>query len=218
MLFRSASHRAGGVRADAVSVSAHAQALQSELEAIQTRPLALVSADVATAAGRAAGADASLTRCEHATPGQCGQAKANAKATQARAAALADELEQARRGAALRSALADEAGRHDSARAGAAEDPVAYALATLTGTSAGAWSTGISVLSAVLVELLAALLWSVGLSKAPAIPISEARTRRKVIATEKTAALSMRVIGLLSAPAVSPTRRVATYRAQDSPR
>ncbi len=216
--FVASSQRAGGVRADAVMVSSRAQALQGELDGIQARPVAMVSADAAAATSRAANADAGRARCERSTPGFCGQAAAGAKTAQARVSALTDELEQARRGAALRSMLADEAGRHDSARAGAGADPVAAALATLTGMSAGAWSTGVAVLSALLVELLAALLWSIALAKDTARPAPAARARRKAIAVEKPAALPLRVVKLLSAPAVSVGRRISTYRAHDSPR
>ena len=221
--FKASSQRAGGVRADAVAVSGRAQALQVELAGIQARPVAVVSADAAAAAGRAAGAETGRARCERATPGMCGQAVASAKAAQARASALADELGQARRGAALRGMLADEAGRHDSARAGAATDPVAAAVAALTGTSAGAWSTGVSVLSALLVELLAALLWSVAFTPAPK-PAPERPRGLRIVrrATAPARALPDRSVRLLPAPArdvIDLLRKgvSAMYRGRDSP-
>ena len=215
--FTSAAQRAGGVRSDAVAVSARSHALQLELDAIQARPLAQVSAEAAVAAGRAAGAEAGRARCERAPPGVCGQSTASAKTAQARVGALADELGQARRGAELRGLLADEAGRHDSARAGAAADPVAAALAALTGTTASVWSTGSAVMSAVLVELVAVVLWSVALKKGPPLPTPATRPRRKYVVVEEPVLLPMRVVNLLSAPAISVARRISSYRSQDSP-
>lgn len=161
----SASQRAGDARAEAVGSSHAAQALQAELAAISARPLAQVAADKATADGRAAQALAALARCEQgAGAGHCPAAAAQATSNQAKATGLGLELAQAQHAAELRSRLVAAAGEQDGAQQRAATDPVDAALAQLTGWPLAGLSLGLAVMQALLLDLLAALLWSMALA------------------------------------------------------
>lgn len=178
--FTAASLRAGSVRAEAVETRAQARALQADLDAIAARPLAAVSADLATAQARASAAAIALERCRAgaphpavppaaavaasaALPGGCLRLADAAEQARRRSEALGVEQGEARRAAELRQRLVDAAARQDQARDLAALDPVSRALAGLTGLSPDGLGTGVAVLSAMVVELMAALLWSVAL-------------------------------------------------------
>ena len=156
--FTGASQRAGQARADAVRESGQGQALRDELEQISARPIAMVATDLGAARSRAA-AVAVAARCDQAKAA-CRRAVATSAAASARVDALTEELEQARRAADLRSRVTSDAGVRDAERSAAAQDQVAATLSRLTGLPAELLSTGMSVLSSLIVELLAALLWS----------------------------------------------------------
>lgn len=157
--FAGSAHRAGAERAASVHTNERSRALQEQLDALGARPLPAVSDALAAATARSAQATAALARCDAATPGRCGTARAAAAAAHARVQALTDELAAARRANELRERLTTEAEHHDQRRADAALDPGAAALATLTGMPAGSIQTAAQMLTAVLVELLAAFLW-----------------------------------------------------------
>jgi hypothetical protein len=167
--FTAASHRAGSVRADAVTTTGRAEALRAELQAIQARPLAMVSAELAATQARASAAAAAVERCQRTAPSEpsCQRLSATAETSRLRAVALTDEINESRRAAELRNRLAEAAGEQDSARQVAAADPIAQSIASLMGLPAELLSTGVSVLSAVVIELMAALLWSIGLQQEP---------------------------------------------------
>jgi hypothetical protein len=212
--FNATAKRAGEISAVAVPIGELARVLQAELASIEARPLAVVAAATGEASGRAAAADAGLTRCEQTTPGQCSRAKASARTTQARFDALSSELAQAQRVVALRGILAKEAARRDTAQADAGMDPVAVAVAALTGTTASAWSTGMSMLTALGVELGTALLWSVALSKPSEIPPPEARMRRKFVAAEQQVLLPY--VEVLGNKYKNPGKRTSYFRTSKS--
>lgn len=159
----SSAHRAGADRAAAVQTDTRTSALRDQLAQIAARPVATVAADVAAAAARAAAADSGSASCAArpgATPRSCSTAKATASAARERLGALRIELAEAERAAALRAQLADAAGQHDARQAEASTDPVAAVLANLTGLTAETVLLAVSLLSSVLIELLAAVLWS----------------------------------------------------------
>ena len=159
------AHRAGDQRAASVRSSEHSQALQRQLDALGARPLSTVAEALAAATARSARATAALTRCEASTPGKCSTARAAATSADASVQALAAELTAARRAAELRERLTTEAEQHDTRRAEAALDPGAAALATLTGLPADRIQTAAQMLTALLVELFAALLWTIALPR-----------------------------------------------------
>jgi hypothetical protein len=167
--FTAASHRAGSVRAEAVVTTSRAEALRAELQAIQARPLAMVSAELAATQARASAAATAVERCQRTAPSEpsCQRLSATAETSRLRAVALTDEMNEARRAAVLRNRLAEAAGEQDAARQVAAVDPIAQSIARLMGLPAELLSTGVSVLSAIVIELMAALLWSIGLQQEP---------------------------------------------------
>lgn len=159
----SSAHRAGADRAAAVQTDTRTAALHDQLAQIDARPVSKVAADVAAAAARAAAADSGSASCAarpSATPRSCTTARATASAARERLGALRIELSESERAAALRAQLADAAGQHDARQAAASTDPVAAVLANLTGLPAETVLLAVSLLSSVLVELLAAVLWS----------------------------------------------------------
>jgi hypothetical protein len=79
--------------------------------------------------------------------------------------ALEAELAAARRAADIRERLTTEAEQHDTRRAEASLDPGAAALATLTGLPAERIQPAMQMLTALLVELFAALLWTIALPR-----------------------------------------------------
>lgn len=159
------AHRAGDQRAASVRSSERSQALQGQLDALGARPLSTVADALAAATARSARATAALTRCESATPGRCSSARAAASSADASVQALAAELAAARRAGDIRERLTTEAEQHDTRRAEAALDPGAAALATLTGLPADRIQTAAQMLTALLVELFAALLWTIALPR-----------------------------------------------------
>lgn len=178
--FTAASWRAGDSRASAVTAPTQGAALRDELAAIHARPVAVVAADLANAQARLLSVGAALTRCQ---AGECPRLEAAAGAARARAGALQEEARQAQRASDLRARLSDAAGAQDATRAAAAQDPVARALGSALGLPAESLSTMVSVLSAVVVELLAALLWSLALAPESARAVSVVRSPTAPTAT-----------------------------------
>jgi hypothetical protein len=169
VFFAASAHRAGSLRADAVQTSLAAQAIQAELDSLSaTRPVAAVSAELATTRARAESAQTAAARCNPDTnANECRRRTDTARAAALRAEALADELAQARRVATLRQQIGAAAQQHDAARQTAEQDPVAAALSQVTGIRPGALITAVSVLSSLMVELMAALLWSSAINPGP---------------------------------------------------
>lgn len=186
--FTAASHRAGSVRADAVATTSRAEALRAELQAIQARPLAVVSAELAATQVRANTAATAVERCQRTVSSEqiCLRLSAAAEATRLRATALADEMSESRRAADLRNRLAEAASEQDAERQAAAADPIARSIADLMGLPAEVLSTGVSVLSAIVIELMAALLWSIGLQSGTAPRPASALERWPSFGPKKT--------------------------------
>lgn len=160
--FSAAQARAGAVRSAEVVTSATAQALQQELAALQARPLSVVDADLAAANARAMQLQLVTSRCEQRQASPCAGLRLQANQAGLRVTALASEQEQAQRAEQLRASITEQARELDAARQSAAADPVAPLL------QAGGLGTHASVLLAVagalVIELLAALLWREALS------------------------------------------------------
>lgn len=186
--FTAAAQRAGEVRAEAVATTSQAQALESELQSIQARPLAVVSSELAAAQARADSAAITVERCRRTANAEntCQRQMAQADATRLKVSSLFVEMKEAERVANLRTRLVEAAGEHDAARHSAAVDPVASSVASLLGIKAEWLSTGVSVLSAMMVELLAALLWSIGLQVGAAASAASAVERRPSSEPKKT--------------------------------
>lgn len=160
-----AAGRAGDQRAAGIRTSDHTAALQRQLDALGARPLPAVADALATATARSARATAGLTRCEATTPGRCSSARATVASADASVLALTTELDAARHAAKLHERLTAAAQQHDTRRADAALDPGAAALATLTGIPASSIQTAGQMLTALLVELFAAFLWTIALPR-----------------------------------------------------
>lgn len=164
--FAASSQRAGAARATAVHQTAQADALRDELQGLAARPLAAVAADLAAARGKQAQTAAALARCDAATPGRCSSARAAVESAGARVQALAIESASAQRADELRAQITAAAGREDAKRQAATADPAAAALSLLTGVSAEHLQSGMLLLTALLVELFAVLLWTKALPRA----------------------------------------------------
>ncbi len=166
--FTASSQRAGVQRAGALAPSHQTQAWQSELAAIQTRPLSTVAADQARLETRLSQAQDALTRCERSTPSQCRAAGLNASNARAKLEANQVELAQARRAAELRTHLTDAAALRDQQRSQLHQDPVDSLLARWLGVPVVSFGLALSLVQSLLVELLAALLWTLALHRPPA--------------------------------------------------
>lgn len=160
-----AAHGAGDERAAAVQTSAAAQALQQQLDGLAARPAATVAAALAGADGRAAAADQAAAACEHRTPGQCRRLHASQASAAAAIGALRIELDSARQADTLRAQLAHAGSDLDQRRAAAATDPAAAALAAITGLPATQTATALQLLQALLIEIIATLLWAATLRR-----------------------------------------------------
>lgn len=183
----SAQGRAGAARSLSVQPSAESAALAEQLRSTAARASSAVAADLAAVRSRAVSAALQLARCERDQPGRCAARQAAVQQIAQQAQALQIEADEAQRAAAIRSQLTAAAARLDSQRAGAAADPVAAGLAALTGADASAAPVITSVLSAIVVELLGALLWAQVLSPAdsqPATADSAADPARKPVQTK----------------------------------
>lgn len=160
VFFSAAAHRAGLSRAASVAPTHQASALGAELAALQARPLATVAADLARAAAAQARAAQSLGDCQRRTPGQCAARSLAVQQTTAARNALDTEHRESERAMTLRSQITAAAGALDSQQDQAALDPIGAQAAKLAGLSADTVQLIVSVASAALLELLAALLWS----------------------------------------------------------
>lgn len=161
--FAGAAHRAGENRAQSVSVSGHAVALQVELDAIVARPMAAVAVELARAKAKEAANQAAFARCQSATHGKCGSVRASVLVSAAQVQALQVEDDEAARAADLRQQLAAAAASRDAAQASQAADPVDAQIAALAGLSVQAVGTVAAVAQSLLLELLGAALWAVAL-------------------------------------------------------
>ena len=161
--FDGVKHRAGESRAQAVTTTSHALALQSELEAITARSATVVATELAQATTRNGNAQAVLARCETTTPGRCTAATVAVTTTVAKVDALREEQGQSRHAAELRAQLASAAATHDAAQTGASVDPVDRELANITGLSTGTVGMLSAVAQSLLLELVGAMLWAVAL-------------------------------------------------------
>lgn len=168
--FAGVQERAGAQRAAVVAPSGHAQALQFELQAhAATRALPAVAADLAHASAKLAQAQAGLARCTAQSGERCHSAQASVLAADARVQALQDERSSAQRAAALRTQLADAAAGQDRQRAAQATDPVDARLASITGLDVGTVALVSALVQSLLLELMAALLWTLALPATAAI-------------------------------------------------
>ncbi|MEY8688352.1 MAG: hypothetical protein AB9M53_00550 [Leptothrix sp. (in: b-proteobacteria)] len=215
--FSAAAQRAGSSRAAAVPASQHTQALRDQLASIHARPLATVAADLATAQGQHTSSRLQLQRCEQASPGRCAARTAAVAQAQQHMQALQTEHSQATHADSLRERLATAAEQHDQLRSAAAADPVAALIAGSTG-SAQATVTAIGIASAVVLELLAALLWAECLQLAPAA------TAEAPIAVQPAQRTQARVVGIeparspAGAPYVVPTSAAERHSRRTWPR
>jgi len=158
--FLAAADRAGQARAAAVQPDTRTAALREQVSSAPARDPVTVADAIARTQSRLEASALALTRCQHATPHRCGAQQLTAQQTAARLEALRVEMTQSTRLQALREQITTAAERHDQRRADAAADPIAAALASATGLPAQHITTLASVLSAVVVELLATLLWA----------------------------------------------------------
>lgn len=173
--FAGVQERAGVQRAAAVAPSGHAQALQAELQAhAATRALPVVAADLAHASAKLGQAQAGLARCTAQSGERCHGAHASVLAVDARVQALQDERSSAQRAAALRTQLADAAAGQDRQRAAQATDPVDARLASITGLEVGTVALLSALVQSLLLELMAALLWTLALPTPAAAQASAA--------------------------------------------
>ncbi|KDB53912.1 hypothetical protein X805_04660 [Sphaerotilus natans subsp. natans DSM 6575] len=160
--FASAIDRAGEHRAEHVAEVATVTALRDQLQSITARPTATVAAALGAAQRTEAAARTAAITC--AKP--CSTLQGRATAARARVTELETELAEARRADALREQLTQQASQSDARRDAARIDPAAAAISRLTGADASTVQTSVQLLSACLVELLAALLWSLALRPA----------------------------------------------------
>ncbi len=208
VFFASAAGHAGSSRAATVEETAHSRALREQLASISARPLGTVAADLVMVQHRASAANLQAQRCEQATPGRCASRRTAAQQAHDQVEALRTEHTEAQRAADLRGQLTTAAASLDTRRTSAASDPVASQLNRLTGTGADALPLMVAVLSSIVVELLAALLWSEALRDARAPEAAEQAVpdfrQRHVLAELLDTGTRPRA----PIPAMSPARRV----------
>lgn len=156
MFFAAAGQRAGEHRALSVAPSEQSAALLEQLRSTAARAPSAVAADLAAVRSRGAGAALQLTRCEREQPGRCAARRLVLQQAEQQAQALQIEADEAHRAAGLRAELTAAAAQLDTRRSAAADG--------LGGLGADGVLLAMSVLSAVVVELLAALLWAEVLS------------------------------------------------------
>ncbi len=209
--FAGVQQRAGAQRAAVVAPSGHAQALQAELQAhAAARALPTVAADLAQASVRAAQAQAALARCAAQSEGRCHSAQASVEGAAARVQALQDERASALRAGALRTQLADAAAGQDRQRAAQAGDPVDARLAAITGLDAGVVALLSSLLQSLLLELMAALLWTLALpTPVVAVAAAEAGTAAAASARAPIQPAPLPTEAVVS-PLVQPSGRTKT--------
>lgn len=205
VFFHAAGARAGQQRAQAVQPGAQAAALREQLQHSTARSPAAVGADLASAQGRAAAARLALQRCEKSTPGRCAALAACVDQVNAAVQALRTEADEAAHTAQIRQQLTTAAGQLDTQRQAAALDPIAARVAALTQTPPESMALLVSIVSAAVLDLLATLLWTEALRRAPAAP-GTSRTPVPHIATT----LAERIAATVAPPAppVPPARRM----------
>ena len=166
--FTAEAGRAGAGRAATVADDTRTAALREQLAALPGQTAAAAADALATARSKAAALGAALAHCDARTPGRCASASAAAAGATARAEAAAVALQAARQADALRAELATAAGTLDARRSAAAVDPVSSRIGSAIGLQADAIQTISSVASAAVIDLLAALLWAMTISRGPA--------------------------------------------------
>lgn len=163
----SMSTQAGIARSSAIQPTAERLAIEQQLAALTARPTAAAAAAKATADAARARADRAVAICERTNPGKCSTSTATAAAAASMADAADTELRTAQRADDLRARLSAIAIQDDQRRSAAAADPAAAALQRLTGLDAASTQAAVMALYAVIVELLAVLLWSAAFPRQP---------------------------------------------------
>jgi hypothetical protein len=164
--FTASSQRAGDVRAEAVQPTQQAQAWQRELDGLQARPLTVLATEQARIESRLIQAETAAQRCEQRTPGACRTAQVTVASWRAQAAAHQTERTQAERAAELHRLLTTAAAQQDAQRQQQQQDPVDRLLAGWLGVPVAGLGLMSSLLQSLLVELLAAVLWTLALHPA----------------------------------------------------
>ena len=159
--FASAIERAGQHRAESVQQDGATLALRDQLQSITARPTATVAGDLGAAQRAAAAASTAARTCTR----PCSTLEGRAKAAQARVNALQTEIDEAHRADELRTQLTARAEQHDLRQREAAADPAARVLSAISGLSPETLQASVQLISAALVELLAALLWSLAIGQ-----------------------------------------------------
>jgi hypothetical protein len=221
--FQAASQRAGVQRSEQIQPTEHTRRLEAELAALQTRPAATVAADLAKAQARSNQARLELTRCQAAQQrgqGACDGLQARLASLQAGQQALQVEMNQAERADALRQELAAQGAQLDQARAQAQRDPIDLALSSWLGWSGASLGLGVAMGQSLVLELLAASLWVIGMRgpKAPvtpqhpdaAMPLQPPHVAAKAQPEASLAAQSEVEVLTPAAPAFEPTPSPAT--------
>lgn len=162
-------HHAGQARAaeTRVPAAAEAAALQQQLDALSASPTTAAAAALASARAAAARADRAVSVCEQRDPGRCASARAAASAASAKVDSAEAGLVASQRADALRERLAALAAQADASRARAAIDPAALVVERLTGLDSVTTQSAVSAASALVIELIAVLLWSAAYPRAP---------------------------------------------------
>jgi hypothetical protein len=183
--FSAAQARAGAARSQSVQPTTQQAALLDQLRSTAARASSAVAFDLAAVRSRGVNAALQLARCEREQPSRCAAQRAAVQQAAQREQALQVEAVEAQQAAALRAQITASAAQLDTRRAAAAADPVAAGLAHFTGLDAAAAPLVTSVLSAVVVELLGAVLWAEALR--PQQPAAQ-----QPVAVESTSAVQIR--------------------------
>lgn len=207
--FTSAIERTGQHRAESVQQDGATLALREQLQSITARPTATVAADLGAAQRVAATASTAARTCTR----PCSTLEGRAKAAQARVNALQTEIDEAHRADALRAQLTARAEQHDLRQREAATDPAARVLSSISGLSSETLQGAVQLVSAALVELLAALLWSLAIGQRQAKQPDPAPKARPAV---RPAARSSTAAPLWSRAAVAVGRALRS-RVRDSP-
>jgi hypothetical protein len=202
--FSAAQARAGAHRSQSVQPTSQQAALLDQLRSTAARASSAVAADLAAVRSRGVSAALQLARCERDTPSRCGAQRAAVQQAAQREQALQVEAAEAQQAAALRAQITASAAQLDTRRAAAAADPVAAGLAHVTGLDAAAAPLVTSVLSAVVVELLGALLWAEVLR-----PQQPAAQQTVAVGSAPAVQIRQRAVGKPRLAAVTPADTTA---------
>lgn len=211
--FDAQHHRSGSDRAEAVPTSNAAVALQSELSANTARPLPAVASDLAQATAKAAQAAANLARCES----KCTGFEAADQSAKAKVLALTDERQSAIRAQQLREQLAALAADSDSAKAKAAQNPVDVAIADITGIDQSRIGFIANIGQSLMLEVMAALLWSLSINKQKAQE-DEQQKPSQAVELQIDAQPIASPQDVATKPATKPRARRQARKPRDSPK